>query len=174
MTPVLYVIACGGPPAAQVAGFVGFAQDQGWDTAVIATPDGARFLDAADLAEQTGHPVRVHYKQPGDPDVLPPATAMVVAPATFSTVNKLACGISDTLALGLLNEAIGMGLPIIVAPWPNLPLARHPAFERSVADLRAWGLTVIYDPANLPGKDGDPATFPWQALRAALLALPRD
>jgi phosphopantothenoylcysteine synthetase/decarboxylase len=173
MTPVLYVIACGGPPAAQVAGFVGFAQDQGWDTAVIATPDGARFLDAADLAKQTGHPVRVHYKQPGDPDVLPPATAMVVAPATFSTVNKLACGISDTLALGLLNEAIGMGLPIIVAPWPNLPLARHPAFERSLADLRAWGLTLVYDPANLPGKDGDPATFPWQALRAELLALPR-
>ena len=97
---------------------------------------------------------------------------MVVAPATFSTVNKLAHGISDTLALGLLNEAIGMGLPIIVVPWPNLPLSRHPAFERSVADLRAWGLTLVYDPANLPGKDGDPATFPWAELRAGLLALP--
>jgi len=171
--PVLYVIACGGPPASQIAEFVRFAQDHGWDTAVIATPDGARFLDTAFLAELTGHPVRVQYKQPGDPDVLPPATAMAVAPATFSTVNKLARGISDTLALGLLNEAIGMGLPIIVVPWPNVHLARHPAFERSIDDLRAWGLTVVYDPANLPGKDGDPATFPWQALRAELLALPR-
>jgi phosphopantothenoylcysteine synthetase/decarboxylase len=169
--PVLYVIVCGGPPAGQIADFVRFAQSHGWDTAVIATPDGAKFLDAASLAELTGHPVRVQYKQPGDPDVLPPATAMVVAPATFSTVNKLAHGISDTLALGLLNEAIGMGLPIIVAPWPNVPLARHPAFERSVADLRAWGLTLVYDPANLPGKDGDPATFPWEDLRAEVLKL---
>jgi phosphopantothenoylcysteine synthetase/decarboxylase len=106
VTPVLYVIACGGPPASQVADFVRYAQDQGWDTAVIATPDGARFLDTALLTELTGHPVRVQYKQPGDPDVLPPATAMAVAPATFSTVSKLAHGISDTLALGLLNEAI--------------------------------------------------------------------
>jgi phosphopantothenoylcysteine synthetase/decarboxylase len=172
MTPVLYVIACGGPPAAQIGDFVRIAQDLGWDTAVIATPDGAKFLDTAWLTELTGHPVRVSYKQPGDPDVLPPATAMVVAPATFSTVNKLAAGISDTLALGLLNEAIGMGLPIIVVPWPNVHLARHPAFERSVADLRAWGLTVVYDPANLPGKDGDPATFPWDGLRTELLRLP--
>jgi phosphopantothenoylcysteine synthetase/decarboxylase len=171
MPPVLYVIACGGPPAAQVADFVRFAQDRGWDTAVVATPDGAKFLDVAQLTELTGHPVRVQYKQPGDPDVLPPATAMVVAPATFSTVNRLALGISDTLALGLLNEAIGMGLPIIVVPWPNVPLSRHPAFERSVADLRDWGVTVIYDPANLPGKDGDPATFPWVDLRAEITKL---
>lgn len=174
MTPVLYVIACGGPPAAQLADFVRFAQDHGWDTAVIATPDGAKFLDIEHLTELTGHPVRVQYKQPGDPDVLPPATAMVVAPTTFSTVNKLACGISDTLALGLLNEAIGMDLPIIVVPWPNVHLARHPAFERSVADLRAWGLTVVYDRANLPGKDGDPATFPWEAVHTELLTLRRE
>jgi phosphopantothenoylcysteine synthetase/decarboxylase len=168
---VLYVIACGGPPAAQLADFVWFTQGQGWDTAVIATPDGAKFLDTDLLAELTRHPVRVQYKQPGDPDMLPPATAMIVAPATFSTVNKLAHGISDTLALGLLNEAIGMRLPIIVVPWPNVPLARHPAFERSVAELRAWGLTLVYDPANLPGRDGDPATFPWEDLRNELLRL---
>ncbi|HEY1627872.1 MAG TPA: flavoprotein [Streptosporangiaceae bacterium] len=168
MARVLYVIACGGTPASQIADFVRFAQGDGWDTAVVATPDGAKFLDTAQLTELTGHPIRVQYKQPGDRDVLPPATAMVVAPATFSTVNKLAAGISDTLALGLLNEAIGMGLPIIVVPWPNVPLSRHPAFERSVADLLSWGLTVVYDPANLPGKDGDPATFPWEALRAEL------
>jgi flavoprotein len=35
----------------------------------------------------------------------------VVAPATFNTINKWAQGISDTLALGLLNEATGLGLP---------------------------------------------------------------
>ena len=171
--PVLYVIACGGPPAGQVADFVRFAQGHGWDIAVIATPDGAKFLDTARLAELTGHPVRTQYKRPDDPDVLPPANAMVVTPATFSTVNKLAQGISDTLALGLLNEAIGMGLPIIVVPWPNIHLARHPAFERSVADLRAWGLTVLYDPASLPDAGPEPAVFPWRLLEAELLKLRR-
>lgn len=168
MAPVLYVIACGGPPAGQVAGFVRSAQDQGWDVCVIATPDGAKFLDMAALTELTGHPVRVHYKQPDEPDVLPPASAMAVAPATFSTVNKMAHGISDTLALGLLNEAIGLGLPIVVVPWPNAALARHPAFKRSVAELREWGVTLIYDPANLPDAGEQPAVFPWDGLRAEL------
>lgn len=166
--PVLYVIACGGPPAGQVAEFARVAQGLGWDVAVVATPDGAKFLDVGQLAKLTGHPVRVNYKQPGEADVLPPADAMVVAPATFSTVNKLAAGISDTLAMGLLNEAVGMGLPIIVVPWPNVPLSRHPAFGRSVQALRDWGVTVLYDPANVPGRDGDPATFPWEELRMEL------
>ena len=107
--PVLYVIACGGYPAGKLSDFVSFAQAAGWDVCVIATPDGAKFLDAAHLADLTGHPVRVHYKQPDEPDVLPPPQAFVIAPATFNTINKLAAGISDTLALGLLNEAVGVG-----------------------------------------------------------------
>jgi len=166
--PVLYLVTCGGPPAGELPEFVGFAQGQGWDVCVIATPDGARFIDAGRLAGLTGHPVRVHYKQPDAPDVLPRADAFVVAPATFNTVNKLAAGISDTLALGLLNEAVGMGLPITVVPWPNVYLARHPVFGRSVTSLREWGLTVILDPTRLPDATEEPAVFPWEELRAAL------
>ena len=78
--------------------------------------------------------------------MLPPPDAFVIAPATFNTINKLAAGISDTLALGLVNEAVGLGLPIIAAPWPSVQLARHPVFQRSVAALRDWGVTVILDP----------------------------
>jgi phosphopantothenoylcysteine synthetase/decarboxylase len=169
--PVLYVVACGGPPAAQLDIFVGFAQRQAWDVCVIATPDGSRFLDAARLAELTGHPVRSQYKRPDEPDVLPPADAFVIAPATFSTVNRLALGISDTLALGLLNEGLGAGLPIIAAPWPNAALARHPAFQRSMGLLREWGVRVIFDPARLPGATAEPAVFPWDELEAALRGL---
>ena len=155
--PVLYVISGGGPPAGQLAEFVGFAQGEGWDVCVVATPDGAEFLDVAELKALTGHPVRVQFKNPDDPDVLPPADAMVIAPATFNTINKLAHGISDTLALGLLNEAVGLGLPITAVPWPNAALARHPAFRRSVAELLDWGLTVILDPARLPDAGDEPA-----------------
>jgi phosphopantothenoylcysteine synthetase/decarboxylase len=164
-------VACGGPPAAQLGTFVAFAQLQGWDVCVIATPDGTKFLDPGRLAELTGHPVRSRYKQPDDPDVLPPADAFVVAPATFSTVNRLALGISDTLALGLLNEGLGAGLPIIVVPWPNAALARHPAFQRNLGLLREWGVRVIFDPARIPGAAGEPAAFPWDELQAALAGI---
>ena len=58
--------------------------------------------------------------------MLPSADAMIVVPATFSTINKWAAGISDTLALGLINEAIGMSIPIVAVPHVNAPLARHP------------------------------------------------
>ncbi len=165
--PVLYIVACGGYPAGHLAGFVSFAQARGWDVCVIATPDGTKFLDATRLADQTGHPVRSRYKQPDEPDVLPPADAFVVAPATFNTINKCAQGISDTLALGLLNEAIGMGLPIVAVPWPNAALLRHPAFQRSIATLREWGVRIILDPDRPAGA----AAFPWEKLRTALADL---
>ncbi len=169
--PVLYLVACGGPPAKNLSTFVRFAQGEGWDVCVIVTPDGAKFLDAAELTELTGHPVRVHYKHPDEPDVLPPADAFVIAPATFNTINKLAAGISDTLALGLVNEAVGLGLPIIAAPWPNVALVRHPAFQRSINALRAWGVTVILNPTRLPRASETPAVFPWEEIRSELVKL---
>lgn len=169
--PVLYVVACGGRPAGQLPELVSFVQEQGWDVYVVATPDAMKFLDTARLASVTGHPVRSQYKHPDEPDVLPPADAFVVAPATFNTINKWAQGISDTLPLGLLNEAVGLSLPIVAVPWPNVALARHPAFVRSVATLREWGVQVILDPARLPQASETPAVFPWEELRAELRKL---
>lgn len=164
LQPVLYVVACGGRPAGDLPAFVRFAQTEGWDVCVIATPDGTKFLDTAHLAELTRHPVRAHFKQPDEPDVLPAPDAVLIAPATFNTINKLVAGISDTLGLALTNEAIGMGLPVVVVPWPNADLARHPAFPRSVAALRGWGVTVILDPSQLPRASDQPAVFPWEQL----------
>jgi Flavoprotein len=196
MHKLLYVIACGAPPAAELPGFVTWAQQQGWAVCVIATPQGSKFVDAPRLAELTGYPVRQDYKQPDEPDVLPfPPGAYVVAPATFNTVNKWASGISDTLALGLLNEGLMAGQPIIAVPFPNQALAQHPAFRRSVSFLRDCGVQVIFDaqahPLPSAGRDGagrdgagrdgagrDGADrdgagqqlFPWPALRDALAA----
>lgn len=169
--PVLYVIACGARPAGEVAQFAEFAQAGGWDVCVIATPDGSKFLDAGRLAALTGHPVRVHYKQPDEPDVLPPPDAMVIAPATFNTLSKLAAGIGDTLALGLVNEAIGLGLPVIAAAWAGPGLAGHPAFQRSIEMLRSWGVTVLDDQAGPPPPGAGERAFPWAELRSRLTGL---
>jgi phosphopantothenoylcysteine synthetase/decarboxylase len=149
--PVLYVVACGAPAAADLPPFVAEMQAAGWDVCVIATPDGLKFLDREALEARTGHPVRSGYKQPDEPDVLPPADAFVVAPATFNTINKMAHGASDTLALGLLNEGLGRGRPIIAMPVVNADLARHPAFPASIDVLRRWGVEVVGSWAELPG-----------------------
>jgi hypothetical protein len=166
--PVLYLIASGAAPARELPELVAELAGQ-WDTCVITTPEGSRFLDVSRIAELTGHPVRTSFKDPDAPDVLPPPSAFAAAPATFNTINKWAAGISDTLALGLLNEAIGLGLPIVTVPWANAALARHPAFGRSIGTLRECGVTVVLDPQQLADDDEPgPASFPWQRLRAEL------
>jgi phosphopantothenoylcysteine synthetase/decarboxylase len=168
LRPVLYVVASGAAPARELPTLVTDLTRE-WDTCVVTTPEGSRFFDAGQVAEITGHPVRTSFKDPDAPDVLPPANAFAAVPATFNTINKWAAGISDTLALGLLNEAIGLGLPIVTVPWPNVALARHPAFGRSLATLRACGISVMIDPENLPddSKPGQ-ARFPWDQLRSEL------
>jgi phosphopantothenoylcysteine synthetase/decarboxylase len=171
--PVLYAIVCGSPAARQVGRLVGLAQHDGWDVCVVSTPDGLKFIDVARLAELTGHPVRHHYKYPGEPDLLPPADAMVVAPATVNTVNKWAVGIADTLALGLVVEAVGKGIPLVAVPYTNGAMAAHPAFVESIGKLRKWGVTVLFGddvlPLHPPGTgEGLVDGFPWDAVMAAL------
>lgn len=141
---VLYIIACGSPAAGRVGTLVGLAKRDGWDVCVVTTPDGRKFVDVPALALQTGHPVRTNYKNPGDPDVLPDADAIVVAPATVNTISKWAAGIADTLPLGLLIEGHGKGLPMVALPYTNSAMAAFPAFLEAVERLRGWGVTVLF------------------------------
>ena len=141
---------------------------------MILTPSALKFADPARLAELTGHPARSDYKRPEEPDVLPPPDAFAVAPCTFNTVGKWAAGISDTLALGLLNEALGAGRPIVAVPNPHVDLARHPAFGRNVEFLRGCGVQVLFDPDRypLPNGSNDPrAIFPWDALKPVVAGM---
>jgi phosphopantothenoylcysteine decarboxylase len=143
---VLYLIVCASPRAARIGELVGRAQARGWTVCVIPTPQALKFIDRSALEEQTGFPVRSEYEQWDITDPLPSPDAMLVCPATFNTVNKWAYGLADTLALALLTEAIGLGLPLVVAPALNSAQAAHPAFDRSVTALREMGVTVLYGP----------------------------
>lgn len=69
-----------------------------------------RFVNVDALEAKTGHTVRSEYKQPGTPDLLPSADAIIVAPATCNTMAEWAAGISDTLPLGMPVEAYGKHL----------------------------------------------------------------
>ncbi len=153
---VLYAIVCAAMPAYDVRALVAAARDEGFDPCVILTPTAARWLEAdlEDLSELTGHPVRSTYKHPAEPDVLPPAEAMLVAPATFNTLNKWAAGISDTLALGLANEALGLPIPIAAVPWLNEPLSSHPALAAGLVTLSGAGVRLLR-------LDPQPDELPW-------------
>ena len=165
---VLYVVVCGAGPASAVGRLIGQAHDRGWDAHIIATPAALDFLDLDALEAQTGHQVRSEYTKPssGRGRSLPHADAIVVAPATYNTVHNWALGISDTYALGVLAEAPGLGIPVVVLPFVNAALAANPSFRRSIETLRPIGVSVMYGPGewepHAPGTGGSRIdSFPW-------------
>ena len=109
---VLTVIVCGAGPASEVGQLVKLAQEHGWTVQVVATPAALDFLDVPAIEALTGSPVRSQYRKPGEPRSRP-ADAIIVAPATYNTINKWAQGISDTYALGILAETTALGVPIV-------------------------------------------------------------
>lgn len=166
---VLYLVVCAAPPARHIGELVTLTQQLGWTVCVIATPRAASWIDTQALSRQTGYPVRSDYKQPDDPDVLPRADAIAVVPATFNTINKWAAGISDTFALGILNEALGLGIPVVVSPYVKGTLASHPAFARSLGLLRDCGAILTPTEAIRPIEEDEP--FLWSVVADVLPAV---
>jgi len=167
VTQVLYVIPCAAGPAPMVDRLVKLAQAGGWDVWLAPTPSAMGFLDVPRLEALTGHPIRARYRLPGEPGKLPTADAVIVAPATYNTINKWAAGIADTHALGLLAELTPSGIPIAVLPFVNASLAANRVFARSVELLREEGVTVLvgdggFVPHPAGTGDGQLGTFPWE------------
>jgi phosphopantothenoylcysteine synthetase/decarboxylase len=150
--PFLYVIVCASGIAPDVPRLITAAQAEGWDVGVIVTPNALGFVNREAIERQTGHPIRSAWRTPDEVAPLPAADAIAVAPATFNTINKWAAGISDTLALGILCEAHGLGTPIAVQPAVGAALAAHPAYGESLARLRSMG--VLFN-EHTPGQPHD-------------------
>lgn len=170
---VLYLILCGAPPAREAMTLVELAKEQRWRVCIIATPAGTQFINASELEAATGYPIRSEYKTPGTADLLPPPDAIVVAPATVNTINKWAAGICDTLALGILVEAIGKQLPIVAMPFTNRAHAAHPAFVENIGRLRSWGVDVLFGPDVYPLHEPGTGSqflhlYPWALTLQAL------
>jgi phosphopantothenoylcysteine decarboxylase len=161
--PVLYLVVCAAPPALQISDLVELLMADGWTVCVIATPTAATWIDTEALAALTSHPVRSEWRRPDEPDVLPKADAVLVAPATFNTINKWALGISDNLALGILNEGLGLGLPILAYSYAKPSLTAHPAYGRHARLLAAAGVRLPPEDALRPG-DG----LSWRVVRDEL------
>ncbi len=108
----------------------------------LTTPNAGRVIAPRDLSSIPGNRLVESYF---DAAILPrpPDGLVIVAPCSFNSLNKLAAGIADNLALSLTAEAIGRGTPVIVAVSVNAPLLRHPRAQQSMQTLREWGVTVI-------------------------------
>ena len=169
--PILYVIATGARAAGDLPLVLPRLIGLGWTCCVTLTPDGGKFVDQAVLKERSGYPVRSVYKGPDESDAHPKPNALLVAPLTFGSLNRWADGHSDTVALGLLNEALGLNVPIIAVPWFNAALASHPVIPGNMARLRRAGVTFILGNGLLPQPQpgpGEAPEFPWTEALDAL------
>jgi phosphopantothenoylcysteine synthetase/decarboxylase len=140
---VLYLAICAAPPARRGPEVVKRLQGDGWDVCAVTTPAALPWIDADLLEQLTGHAVRSQFRGPDEGQFAPRADALLLAPATFNTINKTTAGINDNLVLGLTSEAIGLGYPLALVPWLNQALANHPAYDRSVTQLRGMGAHVV-------------------------------
>ncbi len=68
------------------------------------------------------------------------ADLFLVAPATATTISKLAAGVCDSM---LTAVALSARCPLVVAPAMDHDMMRHPATQRNLATLRADGVDVI-------------------------------
>lgn len=170
---LLTVIVCAAGPAADVGKLVALAHHRGWQIQVVSTPAARSFVDVDAIHALTGRPVRSCHRQAGQPRSSARTDAIIVAPATYNTINKMAAGIADNYALTLLAEAPGLGIPVVVLPFVNAALAANPAYRRSIAALDEAAISVIGEAQGiLPHPPGAGAQwmerFPWHAALDAL------
>jgi phosphopantothenoylcysteine synthetase/decarboxylase len=135
----------------------------------LLTPNAARVIAARDLSVIPRNRVVESYF---DAAILPrpPLGLVLVAPCSFNSLNKLAVGIADNLALSLTAEAIGRGTPVVVAVSVNDPLWRHPLTRTSVATLRGWDVSVLEPEDRGAGLRLAPSAVILDAVRSRLAA----
>jgi phosphopantothenoylcysteine synthetase/decarboxylase len=165
---VAYVIGFSAPPVLQLDECITLLRERDWNSYVILSPTAATWVDADHLSKVSEHPVRVMPRSPSEPDPLPDADAVLAAPITFNSLCKWAAGISDTLALGVLNESLGLPAPVTTAPCVKQALRSHPAYQPGVARLQEAGVTILDPDACVSrGPDGL-AVLDWPSVVASI------
>lgn len=129
------LVVCGAPLAQRAGDLVAALADGGWTVRLIGTPAARSWVGDGVVPQFDFRDPRT--PKPADPD------AVVVCPATFNTLNKVAAGIADNQATASICETLGARTPTLFVPVVNQKLWNHPAFQPSVATLRAAGATFL-------------------------------
>jgi phosphopantothenoylcysteine synthetase/decarboxylase len=140
---VAYLVLSGTTTAARCPELLRDLVGLGFSTVLaLPTPNASRVIASRDLADIEGVQVVDSYF-----DLAirprPPRGVVLFAPCSFNSLNKLAHGIADNLALSVVAEAIGRGTPVIVGPSLNAPLLAHPEAQASLKKLVVWGVTIV-------------------------------
>ena len=143
----LHLGVCGSVAAYRAADLARQWQDAGIAVSVTLTPSACRFVSPA-LFEALGA-APVYTAMFDDPHAPSPfahlepgqvAQALVVAPASASTLSRLACGQADEL---LACQALAFSGPLVIAPAMNPRMWAHPATQANVALLQSRGARLV-------------------------------
>ncbi len=145
-SPRIVLAVSGGIAAYKAAEVLRGFQKAGCEVRVTMTENAALFVGPLTFAALSGHPVSSGRLQGEDDasmahvEVTRGAALFVVAPATASTIAKLACGIADDW---LTTHALACEAPLLVAPAMNARMWRHPSVVANFATLVARGATIV-------------------------------
>jgi phosphopantothenoylcysteine synthetase/decarboxylase len=137
------LVVCGAPLASRAVGMAAGLVAAGWRVEVITTPAAEQWVDLYALGEVVGAAPRSEQRPPDQAKRRERASAIVVAPITFNSINKLASGIADSLAHSAMCEALGERLPFVAVPMVNQYLAGHPVWEQNVRALTQARVTWV-------------------------------
>ena len=113
---------------------------------VIITPNGKEFITPVTLSSLSGRPVISEFftantgEWHSHVDLGLWADAMVIAPATASTIAKMATGVADNM---LVTSYLSARAPVFIAPAMDLDMMAHPTTARNLATLSADGVHII-------------------------------
>src|SRR5579885_2502514 len=124
---VAYLVLSGTTTAVRCPDILRGLLDLGFRNVIaIPTPNASRVVAPRELADVPGAQVVESYF-----DLAirprPPFGVVLFAPCSFNSLNKLAHGIADSLALSLVAEAIGRKTPVVVGPSLTGALLVHQA-----------------------------------------------
>lgn len=118
----------------------------GAEVQVVITPAGKEFITPITLSALTSKPVISEFFSGRDGtwnshvDIGLWADAMLIAPATASTIGKMAHGIADNM---LLTTYLSMKAPVFVAPAMDLDMYKHPSTQDNLDLLQRRGNHII-------------------------------
>lgn len=119
---------------------------RGAEVQVVITPAGKEFITPITLSALTNKPVISEFFAQRDGtwnshvDLGLWADAMLIAPATASTIGKMANGIADNM---LITTYLSAKAPVFIAPAMDLDMFAHPSTQQNLEKLRSYGNHII-------------------------------
>lgn len=136
----------GGIAAYKSAVLVRLLVKSGAEVQVIMTPNAREFITPVTLSTLSGRPVISEFftantgQWNSHVDLGLWADAFVVAPATASTIAKMATGVADNM---LVTSYLSTRAPRMIAPAMDFDMMLHPTTCRNLATLESDGVRIV-------------------------------